>query len=127
MIVALGGNDVLRGIDPAASRANLERILQAAQAAEVPVLLVAMPAPGNFGPEYKAEFDAIYVELSRQYGTLLFANFFAGMPGGGTDPAAMTGFLQADGTHPNAEGVERIVGAMGPAVLELIAGIDPSR
>ena len=60
MIVALGGNDFLRGFAPDVSRANLEGILQAADAAEVEVLLVGMQAPGNYGPDYKLAFDAIY-------------------------------------------------------------------
>jgi acyl-CoA thioesterase I len=120
LIVTLGGNDVLRGLDPKVSRANLERILQAAMAADVPVLLVGMQAPGNFGPEYKAAFDAIYPDLAAQYGTLFFGSFFAGIMEEGADPAAMQRFMQADGIHPNAEGVARIVAAMGPVVLELV-------
>lgn len=121
MIVALGGNDLLRGIDPAVSRANLETILQAAQAAEVPVLLIGMQAPGNYGPEYKRDFEANYTELAEQYGTLLVPDFLGGLAGEGADPAALGRFLQSDGIHPNAEGVARIVAAIGPAVQALIA------
>ena len=64
VIVTLGGNDMLRGIDPATSRANLETILQGITARGLPFLLVSMQAPGNYGPDYKAEFDAIYPELA---------------------------------------------------------------
>src|SRR6056297_502988 len=85
MIVALGGNDLLRGIDPAVSRANLEAILREAKARDVAVLLVGMTAPGNYGPDYKAAFDAIYPDLAEKYGTLHFENFFQGL--GETDPA----------------------------------------
>lgn len=120
MIVALGGNDMLRGIDPAAARANLAQILQAADAAGVAVLLVGMRAPGNYGPDYKAAFDAIYPELAAQYGALYAESFFAGIAGDGADPAALRGLMQADGIHPNAEGVARIVEVLGPKVLDLI-------
>lgn len=120
MIVALGGNDMLRGIDPAVSRANLEVILEAARAAGVRVLLVGMQAPGNYGPDYKAEFDAIYPDLAAQYGALYAGSFFAGLEGVLEDPAALGRFMQADGIHPNAEGVRRVVEALGPKVLELV-------
>jgi len=118
MIVALGGNDLLRGIDPAVSRANLEAILREAKARDVAVLLVGMTAPGNYGPDYKAAFDAIYPDLAEEYGTLHFENFFQGL--GETDPARAREYFQPDGIHPNARGVVRIVAAMGPAVLRLI-------
>ena len=119
MIVALGGNDLLRGIEPAVSRGNLEKILKEAAARDVAVLLVGMRAPGNYGPEYKAEFDAIYPDLAEAHDTLLFGSFFKGL--GVSDPAKAQRFFQPDGTHPNAEGVARIVAAMGPAVRRLIA------
>lgn len=119
MIVALGGNDLLRGIDPAASRANLEGILQAAAAAQVEVLLVGMQAPGNYGPDYKAAFDGMYPELAEAYGAQLLESFFVGL-GDTSDPAALRPFVQPDGIHPNAEGVVRIVDGFGPAVLDLI-------
>ncbi|KGM86832.1 Lysophospholipase L1 [Roseovarius mucosus DSM 17069] len=118
MIVTLGGNDLLRGIDPAVSRGNLEVILQVAQAKGVEVLLVGLTAPGNYGPEYKTAFDAIYPELSEAYGALLAPDFFAGLGGG--DPAALQRWFQADGIHPNADGVARIVEGLGPSVLALI-------
>jgi acyl-CoA thioesterase-1 len=118
MIVALGGNDLLRGIAPEVARGNLAAILAAAQEKDVAVLLVGMSAPGNYGPEYKQEFDAIYPDLAEQYNTLYFKDFFAGL--GEDDPAAAQRFFQSDGIHPNAEGVDRIVEAMGPAVVDLI-------
>jgi acyl-CoA thioesterase-1 len=119
MIVTLGGNDLLRGIDPAVSRGNIETILQVAEAREVEVLLVLMAAPGNYGAGYKAEFDAIYPELSEAYDAMLAPDFFAGLGEG--DPAALQRYFQPDGIHPNAEGVRRIVEALGPHVAELIA------
>ncbi|MFC3612342.1 arylesterase [Lutimaribacter marinistellae] len=120
MIVALGGNDVLRGIDPAVARANIDTILQAAADRDVEVLLVGMQAPGNYGPEYKADFDAIYPELADEYGALYAQSFFDGLAVEG-DPAAARELMQPDGIHPNAQGVARIVEALGPQVLDLVS------
>ncbi|WP_353473624.1 arylesterase [Salipiger sp. H15] len=121
MIVTLGGNDMLRGIDPATARGNLDGILGEAQARNLPVLLVGMTAPGNYGPDYKAQFDAIYPELSEAHGTLLFADFFTGLREGATSPAELSALMQDDGIHPNAEGVKRVVATLGPSVEALIA------
>jgi len=120
MIVALGGNDLLRGIDPALSRANIEAILKEAAGRKVDVLLIGMKAPGNFGAAYKAEFDAIYPDLSAAYGTLYLESFFAGFGDAADDPAALREVMQPDGIHPNADGVEKIVDGIGPSVLDLI-------
>lgn len=121
MIVALGGNDLLRGIAPEVTRGNLEAILTAAQEARVPVLLIGMRAPGNYGPDYKAAFDAIYPDLAAQYGALYAESFFTGLEGLRDDPGAMARYMQPDGIHPSAEGVAKIVAALGPKVLELVA------
>jgi acyl-CoA thioesterase-1 len=121
MIVALGGNDVLRGIAPETARANLDAILMAARAQDVPVLLVGTPVPGNFGADYKRAFEAIYPELAAEYGTLHMGSFFEGL--GTDDPAAAQAFMQPDGIHPNAEGVQRIVAAVGPQVQRLVSRV----
>ncbi len=118
MIVALGANDLLRGIAPEVARENIDGILQAAQARDVEVLLIGMDAPGNYGPEYKADFDALYPELAEAYGTLHLDSFFAGLPS--RDPGALGEFMQSDGLHPNPDGVARIVEAIGPHVLDLV-------
>lgn len=118
MIVALGGNDMLRGIDPAASKANLAGILDAAAAQDVDVLLIGMQAPGNFGPAYKEAFDGMYPELSAQYETLLAPSFLEGL--GSVDPAEVQSLMQSDGIHPNANGVALIVDVLGPHVLALV-------
>jgi acyl-CoA thioesterase-1 len=120
LIVALGGNDLLRGLDPAVSRANLEGILKVAQDKGLDVLVIGMEAPGNYGPEYKAEFDAMYPELAEAYGALYFPRFFEGLYTVGSTPAELRDVMQMDGIHPNAEGVDLIVEAMGPAVAELV-------
>ncbi|MEO9516621.1 MAG: arylesterase [Paracoccaceae bacterium] len=123
MIVTLGGNDLLRGISPDTSRANLQGILMAAKDADVKVLLVGMEAPGNFGPEYKSEFDSIYPDLSMAFGTLYLDSFFSGLGGRGIDPSSIQNMMQADGIHPNAEGVVKIVEGFGPIVMELIDAV----
>jgi acyl-CoA thioesterase-1 len=124
LIVTLGGNDMLRGIDPAASKANLEAILSRAGERGLPVLLVAMQAPGNYGPAYKEAFDGMYAELAARHGALLAPGFFDGLRAAGadpSDPASLAAFMQADGIHPNPAGVEKIVEGLGPLVLDLIA------
>ncbi|WP_305969715.1 MULTISPECIES: arylesterase [unclassified Mameliella] len=124
MIVALGGNDLLRGIDPAAARANIEGILKVAEARGLEVLLIGMSAPGNYGPDYKAQFDAIYPELAEAYDTLYLESFFAGLMQDGEMPDDPGRYMQPDGIHPNATGVARIVEAVGPKVEALIAQVD---
>ncbi len=125
MIVALGGNDLLRGLDPAQARANLSGILSAADRADVDVLLIGMQAPGNYGDAYKIQFDSIYPDLAAEFGTLLAPSFFVGLTQGApSNPAMLRPFLQGDGIHPNAQGVEKIVEGIGAEVLNLIAGIE---
>jgi acyl-CoA thioesterase-1 len=124
MIVALGGNDLLRGLPPEAARANLDGILAAAADAGVEVLLVGLQAPGNYGPEYKAAFDAIFPDLAADYGTLYVESFLAPLSeAAADDPGAMARLMQPDGLHPSAEGVARIVAALGPTVEALIARV----
>ncbi|WP_299727317.1 arylesterase [uncultured Tateyamaria sp.] len=123
LIVTLGGNDLLRGLAPEVSRANLDGILAAADRAGVDVLLVGMQAPGNYGPEYKLAFDGMYPDLAEAYGILYAESFFEGLGGAGVDPASLGEFMQADGIHPNATGVVRIVEGLGPAVLDLVTRV----
>lgn len=118
LIVALGGNDLLRGIPPEESRKNLDGILEAA--GDLPVLLIGMRAPGNYGPDYKARFDAIYPELARKHDTLLARNFLGALERREDRATVMREFMQADGIHPNARGVDLIVQDLGPKVLELV-------
>jgi acyl-CoA thioesterase-1 len=121
MIVALGGNDFLRGVDPAESRANLRGILEAAAARGVEVLLVGIDASGQYGPDYEAAFDAMYPELAAEFGALYEPDWFAALREGGRPLHAAIGTdMQADGIHPSAAGVGRIVERIGPRVLELV-------
>jgi acyl-CoA thioesterase I len=122
LIVTLGGNDMLRGLDPAEARANLDGILQAAQARNLPVLLIGMKAPGNYGPDYKTAFDAMYPDLATQYGAGLVDSFFAPIF---TDTSQRLNpdLMQADGIHPNAKGVAAVVEMIGPQVVELVGKV----
>ena len=128
LINALGGNDLLRGIDPDLSRRNLAGILEVAAVSKIPVLLVGIHVPNNYGREYKQVFEAIYSELAEQFDALLVENFMAGLYENPNDGlATVLRFLQADGLHPNAAGVTLIVDALGPQVVSLIARIKKQR
>ncbi|WP_235829878.1 arylesterase [Frigidibacter oleivorans] len=118
LLIALGGNDLLRGLPPEETRANVTAMLEAAQAKDLPVLLAAIPAPGNFGPDYKADFDAIWPELAAEYGAVLVPNMLAGLAD--LPPEARTGLVQSDGIHPTARGAAIIAETLGPPLLDLI-------
>lgn len=118
MIVELGGNDLLRGVDPAETRANLDKIMARAKDERIEVLLIGLLARDNYGPEYSAAFNAIYPDLAEKYGTLLVLDFFDALSVG---PSAPASYMQDDGTHPNAKGVALIVESIGPKVQDLIA------
>ena len=111
-IVELGSNDALRGLAPAQTEKNLGAILSRLKAAHVAVLLCGMRAPRNLGPEYAAQFDAIYPRLAKQYGVLFYPFILDGV-------ALNPKLNQADGIHPNPAGVRIIVGRILPDVLQL--------
>jgi acyl-CoA thioesterase I len=119
VIVALGGNDLLRGLDPAQARANVDEILSAIAARDLPVLLAGLPAPGNYGEDYREAFDEIWPDLAARYDAILYPNFLAGIADG-LDDARVRGLMQEDGIHPNAAGVQAMVEHIGPLVLELV-------
>lgn len=119
MILELGANDMLRGIDPAVTRANLSGILDAAGEAGVEVLILGIGAPGNYGPAYKSDFEAIFPELAAEYDALHGPNFLAPLRERVSEAEAGN-VMQADGIHPNADGVGIIVEGLGPSVLKLV-------
>lgn len=123
MILALGSNDMLRGIEPSVVRDNLEGILAAARVASVHVLLVGFTAPGNYGPEYKSEFDAIYPDLAAEFDVLFIDHFFEPIADSQDGGGLRVEFMQPDGLHPNRNGVALIVEQMGPKILELVDGV----
>lgn len=123
MIVTLGGNDLLRGIDPAFAKQNLSKILAESQKRGIEVLLVGLVASKNFGRDYKAAFDAMYPALAERYG-VLYQRDFLGPITAKTDTAGLLAkYLQGDRLHPNAQGVALIVDALGPRVMELAEAV----
>lgn len=120
LIVALGANDVLRGLDPALSKGNLEGILAVAKGRNLPVLLVGVEAPSNYGQDYKTRFDGMYPELADTFQTLLYPGFLAALTDLPDRTSTLSKYFQPDGLHPNREGVALIVEGMGPSVLTLI-------
>ncbi|WP_395665476.1 arylesterase [Methylocella sp.] len=113
-IVELGANDMLRGVDPKIARAALRGILEKLRARGVPVLIAGMRASGNLDAAYRAEFDAIYPDLAREFDAALYPFFLDAAFG---RPA----LLLPDGLHPNAAGVEAIVAAILPQAKALAA------
>ncbi|MBY0344247.1 MAG: arylesterase [Sphingomonadales bacterium] len=103
-ILELGGNDLLRGLSPEETKANLGKMLAVLQKQKVPVLLMGMRAPPNYGPEYQAQFDAIYRDLAKEYGAALIPFWLEDIY---QEPA----LFQQDKIHPTAEGIERLVGS----------------
>lgn len=120
LIVLFGGNDLLRGIDPAESRRNLDHIVGTAVARGIKVLLIGHEAPPNFGPEYKRDFEAIYPELAELHGVALFAKVFDPLDALGDRAEVRLNYMQSDGLHPNSEGVAVIVEKLGPLVADLV-------
>ncbi|SEM69705.1 acyl-CoA thioesterase-1 [Loktanella fryxellensis] len=118
VIVALGGNDYLRGLDPVVSRDNLDAILAKAQTAEVPALLVGLEAGTNYGADFTQAFNGMYAELGAAYDVPVYPDWFGPLREGD-----LRTYLQDDGVHPNAEGVSLIVDAMGPALLAFIENL----
>lgn len=123
MIVALGGNDLLRGIDPAASRANLDAILARLASEGVPVMLVGLSAPGNYGPDFQRDFAALFPDLAQEHGAVLYPDLLAPITERYAAGESLDGLMQDDGLHPSAGGVRAIVEAMGPAVDAWLDGI----
>lgn len=113
VLVELGANDMLRGLDPAAARENLAAILDRLRQDGIPALLAGMLAGPNWGVEYQAAFDGMYPELAAEYEVPLYPFFLEGV-------AADSELNQPDGIHPNRAGVDVIVGNMLPYVIELI-------
>lgn len=117
VIVELGSNDGLRGLDPAATKANLRAIIDRLKQEDLPVLLAGMYAPPNLGREYAEDFNPIYPELAKAEDVALYPFFLDGV-------AAEPALNQDDGMHPNAKGVAEIVERILPAVETLIARAD---
>ena len=120
VILELGANDALRGLDPKVTRSALETLIQRLKARHIAVLLAGMVAPRNLGADFARAFDPIYPELAAKYDLVLYPFFLDGVA---TDPA----LNQGDGLHPTAAGVDVIVARILPKVEELIARVKAPR
>ncbi|WP_236841717.1 arylesterase [Bosea sp. PAMC 26642] len=116
VILELGANDALRGIDPAATEKTLDTIVARLKARGIPVLLAGMYAPRNLGPEYFQRFDGLFPRLAEKHKLMLYPFFLEGIAG---DRA----LNQADLLHPTAEGVRVIVRNILPTVERFIAAL----
>jgi acyl-CoA thioesterase-1 len=120
VILELGANDALRGVDPKVTRSALTDILTRLKARGIAVLLCGMYAPPNYGSDYAARFNAIYPELAKSFGVPLYPFFLEGV-------ATEARLNQADGMHPTAEGVDTIVKNILPAVQAFLGAISGQR
>jgi acyl-CoA thioesterase-1 len=116
VILELGANDALRGLDPAVTRRALDSILDALAKRKIPVLLAGMLAPRNLGSDYAQKFDPIFPDAAKTYGLIFYPFFLDGV-------VANRKLNQGDGLHPTADGVDVIVGKILPKVEELIARV----
>jgi acyl-CoA thioesterase-1 len=116
VILELGANDALRGLDAGRARANLEKIITTLKADGIEVLLAGMVAPRNLGEDYMRVFNGMYPELAQKHGLILYRFFLDGV--------ALNGDLNlGDGMHPNPKGVAEITKRILPAVEALIARV----
>lgn len=114
VILELGANDMLRGLDPGLTEANLDIMLAELKRREIPVLLAGMRAAPNLDPAYIAKFEAIYASLAKKHGAALYPFFMEGVAG-------QKGMVQADGLHPTFQGVKRIVMGITPDVKQALS------
>lgn len=118
VILELGANDGLRGLDPAETLANLRAIMEQLKAADLPVLLAGMRAPPNLGRDFGAEFDTIFATVALEYDALFYPFFLEGV-------AARPTLNQNDGIHPNSAGVTIVVERIIPSVEALLSRVQP--
>lgn len=113
VILELGANDMLRGLDPGLTQTNLDAMLAELKRRQIPVLVAGMRAAPNLDPAYIARFEAIYPALAGKHGAPLYPFFLEGA-------AAQQGMIQPDGMHPTFEGIKRIVTGITPAVKQAL-------
>ena len=113
VIIALGANDMLRGVDPSVTKKNLAAILDKLQDKKIPTLLAGMRSPANLGPFYQGKFDRIYTELADEYDVPLYPFFLEGV-------AMRAEYNQGDGIHPNQKGVSIMVDNILPSVKKAL-------
>ena len=120
VILELGANDMLRGVDPKITRKSLDAILAKLKERNIAVLLCGMRAAPNLGADFAAAFDKLYAELAGKYDTVFYPFFLDGV-------AAQAKYSQRDGIHPNAAGVDQIVASILPKAEELVARLRARR
>lgn len=118
VIIILGGNDAMRGLTPSQSEDNLDQLITALRSLDLKVLLTGMRAPPNLGADYAAAFEPMYARLAAKHGLALYPFLLEGVA---ADPA----LNQADGIHPNAEGVAIMAQGLAPLVAGLLAPRTP--
>ncbi|HEX4711234.1 arylesterase [Phenylobacterium sp.] len=114
VVVALGGNDLLQGVDPKTTRANLDRILNRLKQRRMGVVLAGLRAPPELGRGYARDFDAVFASLAKTHRVTLYPDLLAGV---GRIPA----LNQSDAIHPNAQGVQVIAARLAPVVARELA------
>jgi len=114
VLLGLGGNDMLRGIDAEKTRSNMDAMAKIVTDRGIPLMLTGMLAPPNLGPDYRARFDTIYPALAQKYDAALYPFFMKGIVG-------EKAFFLSDNIHPNAQGIDVIVGNMAPAVARILS------
>lgn len=117
VVVALGGNDLLRGLDPRTTRDNLDKILTRLKARRMGVVLAGIDAPPQIGAGYARDFNAVFPALARKHGTALYPDLLKGV-------ARNQALNQADGIHPSAAGVQIIARGLAPVVARELAKRD---
>lgn len=120
VIVALGSNDVLRGFPPEITKENLSAIIDIAQGNKVPVLLIGTYAPGNYGEEYKSNFDAIFTDLAEEKNIAYIDSYLKPLLDEVSKGKDVMHLLQADGLHPNPNGVRVVVEYISPQLLKFL-------
>jgi acyl-CoA thioesterase-1 len=118
-LVALGGNDLLQGLDPNSTRASLQSIVRRLKARRIRVVLAGLTAPRAIGAGYARDFDALFPAVARAEGVPLYPDLRAGV-------ARRTDLNQADGIHPNAAGVEVIVAGLAPLIARSLRARTPA-
>jgi acyl-CoA thioesterase-1 len=112
-ILGLGANDMLRGLSPETTKANLELIIQLVQEKEIPILLTGMVAPSAYGKEYQNQFNSLYPDLAEQYNLAFYPFLLEGV-------ALNPELNQSDGKHPNQEGIQLISQKLAEKIKKII-------
>ena len=112
-ILGLGANDMLRGLSPETTKANLELIIQLVQEKEIPILLTGMVAPSAYGKEYQNQFNSLYPDLAEQYKLAFYPFLLEGV-------ALKPELNQSDGKHPNQEGIQLISQKLAEKIKKII-------